>query len=334
MKILLGIQGTGNGHISRSRELLKYLAKKAEVDVLVSGRHHEVDMEIEVKYELDGLGFMFGKRGGIDYWRSIRYISPYKLLSDIYKLPVDEYDLVISDFEPITAWASKLKGKPYMCVSHQASFLSPKIPRPDHKNRFQQFVMQWYAPGSNSIGLHFKEYDDFIYTPIIREEIRNIDVKNSGHYTVYLPSYDERYIIENLKKIDVPWEIFSKHYKGEPFTENNVTVYQVENSRFVKSLSSCEGLLSNAGFETPAETLYLGKKLMVIPMKNQYEQECNAEALKGLGIAVINEIGQDFHSNLSDWINSSYVYQANYQNNLPEIVDRILDFQLISDGAS
>jgi uncharacterized protein (TIGR00661 family) len=111
-------------------------------------------------------------------------------------------------------------------------------------------------------------------------------------------------------------------------------VYQVENSRFVKSLSSCEGLLSNAGFETPAETLYLGKKLMVIPMKNQYEQECNAEALKGLGIPIINEIGQDFDSNLSDWINSSYVYQANYQNNLPEIVDRILDFQLISNGES
>jgi len=331
MKILFGIQGTGNGHISRSRELLKYLVKKAEIDVLVSGIHHEVDVGIEVKYELDGLGFMFGKRGGIDYWKSLRCASPYKLCSDIYSLPVDKYDLVISDFEPITAWASKIRGKPYVSISHQASFLSPQIPRPNQNNHFQQFVMQWYAPGSNLIGLHFEEYDNFIYTPIIREEIRNTDIKNSGHYTVYLPSYDERYIIEILKKIDVHWEVFSKHYKGEPFTEKNVTVYPVENSRFVKSLSSCEGLLCNAGFETPAETLYLGKKLMVIPMKRQYEQECNAEALKGLGIAVINEIGQDFYSRLSDWVNSSYVYQANYQNNLPEIVDRILDFQFKAD---
>lgn len=331
MKILFGIQGTGNGHITRSRELLKYLVKKAEVDVLVSGMHHEINMEIDIKYELDGLGFMFGKRGGIDYWKSIRCASPRKLFSDIYSLPVDKYDLVISDFEPITAWASKIRRKPYVCISHQASFLSSKIPRPNHKNRLQQFVMEWYAPGSNLIGLHFKEYDNFIYTPIIREGIRNTDVKNSGHYTVYLPSYDESYITEILKKIDVPWEIFSKHYKGDPFTENNVTVYQVENSRFIESLSSCEGLLCNAGFETPAETLYLGKKLMVIPMKYQYEQECNAEALKGLGIAVINEIGGDFKNSLSDWINSSYLYQANYQNNLPEIVDRILDFQFDAD---
>jgi uncharacterized protein (TIGR00661 family) len=191
--------------------------------------------------------------------------------------------------------------------------------------------MQWYAPGDNLIGLHFEEYDDFIFTPIIREEIRDSDVKNDGHYTVYLPSYDERYLIEILKKIDVPWEIFSKHYKGEPFTENNVTVYRVEDSRFVQSLSSCQGLLCNAGFDTPAEALYLGKKLMVIPMKRQYEQECNAEALKNLGIPVINEIDRDFANKVSDWVNSSFVYQADYKNNLPEIVDRILDFQFNAD---
>jgi uncharacterized protein (TIGR00661 family) len=327
MKILFGIQGTGNGHIIHSREILKYLVKKAEVDVLVSGTHHEVNLGFEVKYKLGGLGFIFGKKGGIDYWKSIRSTNPRKLVSDIYSLPVHEYDLVISDFEPITAWAAKLKGKPHICISHQASLLSSKVPRPDRKNRFQQFLMKWYAPGDELIGLHFKEYDDFITTPIIREEVRDSDVTNNGHYTVYLPSYDERYIIEILKKVDVPWEVFSKHYKGEPFTQNNVTVRQVENSSFVQSLSSCQGLLCNAGFDTPAEALYLGKKLMVIPMKRQYEQECNAEALRGLGIPVVDKIGKDFSQSLNNWINSSFICQANYENNVPRIVERILDFK-------
>ncbi len=327
MKILFGIQGTGNGHIIHSREILKYLVKKAEVDVLVSGIHHEVNLGFDVKYKLGGLGFIFGKKGGIDYWKSIRSTNPRKLVSDIYSLPVHEYDLVISDFEPITAWAAKLKGKPHICISHQASLLSSKVPRPDRKNQFQQFLMKWYAPGDELIGLHFKEYDDFITTPIIREEIRDSDVTNNGHYTVYLPSYDERYIIEILKKVDVPWEVFSKHYKGEPFTQDNVTVRQVENSSFVQSLSSCQGLLCNAGFDTPAEALYLGKKLMVIPMKRQYEQECNAEALRGLGIPVVDKIGKDFSQSLNNWINSSFICQANYENNVPRIVERILDFK-------
>ena len=327
MKILFGIQGTGNGHISRSRELLKYLLKHAQVDVLVSGHHYEVPIGFEVEYRLPGLGFTFGKRGGIDYWNSVKSFSPYQLLSDIYKIPVKKYDLVLSDFEPVTAWSSRLKGVPCVSISHQASFLSPNIPRPSEKNRIQELILKWYAPSSSHIGLHFEEYDNFIFTPIIREEIRDRDVRNDGHYTVYLPSYDEIYVCGLLRNVDVKWEVFSKHHKSEPYRDGNITVYPVNNDEFVRSLSSCEGILCNAGFETPSEALYLGKKLMVIPMKRQYEQECNAEALGRLGIPVTREVGSGFGRLLGDWINSSFSYNADYKNNLPVIVERVLDGQ-------
>ena len=326
MKILFGIQGTGNGHIIHSREILKTLVNEAQVDVLVSGLHHEVDLGFEIKYRHQGLGFMFGKKGGIDYWKSISAISPYRLISDIKSLPVEKYDLILSDFEPLSAWAAKIKGKLCISISHQASLLSSNVPRPSHNNRFQQFIMQWYAPGDNLIGLHFKEYDDFIFTPIIRQEIRESDPRDNEHYTVYLPSYDERFMIDILKKIDVPWEIFSKHYKGEPFKEDNLTVFPVENQKFVQSLSTCTGLLCNAGFDTPSEALYLGKKLMVVPMKRQYEQECNAEALKGLGVPVVDRIRKNFSDYLKDWVESSYIYQADYKNNIPQIVERVIGF--------
>ena len=325
MKVLFGIQGTGNGHISRCRELLKHLLVRAEVDVLVSGYHHEVDLGFDVKFKLPGLGFTFGKRGGIDYWNSVRNFSPYKLISDIYKIPVHRYDLVISDFEPITAWSAKLRGAPSVSLSHQAAFFSPNIPRPRQKNRIQELIIKWYSPSPSHIGLHFQEYDDFIFTPIIREEIRNTDVINRGHYTVYLPSYDYSFLSGLFRKIDVKWEVFSKHHKGEPYRDSNVTVFPVNNAEFVRSLSECEGILCNAGFETPAETLYLGKKLMVVPMRRQYEQQCNAEALESLGIPVVRSLGDDFENRLCDWINSNFIYNADYKNNLPLIVERIFD---------
>ena len=63
MKILYAIQGTGNGHISRSTEVLKYLVKEADVDILVSEIQHEVNLGFKVKYQLEGLGFVFGKTG-------------------------------------------------------------------------------------------------------------------------------------------------------------------------------------------------------------------------------------------------------------------------------
>jgi len=326
MKVLFGIQGTGNGHISRSRELLRYLSKRASVDILLSGYHHEVDIGFEVKYNLPGLGFTFGKRGGIDYVHSLRNFSPGKLLSDIYGLPVEKYDLVLTDFEPVTAWAARIKRRPIVAISHQAAFLSPKIPRPpEGRNRFQEKVLEWYAPAPVSIGLHFERYDDFIFTPIIREEIRKQDPRNDGHYTVYLPSYDYARISGILKKIDVRWEVFSKHHKGEAFKDGNVTVYPVGNDGFARSLVTCEGILCNAGFETPAEALYLGKKIMVIPMKGQYEQQCNAEALGRMGVPVIRRVDAGFVDMLSGWVSSGYSYKPDYTNNLPEIVDRILE---------
>lgn len=135
-------------------------------------------------------------------------------------------------------------------------------------------------PISIPIGLHYEKYDSFIETPIIREEVRNADVKNKGHYTVYLPSFDEKYLTKRLKNIDIKWEVFSKYYKGTTKISGNIEIHPINNERFIESLSTCEGILCNSGFETPSEALFLGKKILSIPMKGQYEQECNAAALK------------------------------------------------------
>ena len=326
MKILYAIQGTGNGHISRSKEIIKRLSKITPVDVLISETQHEISIGFDVKYKLTGLGFVFGKKGGIDYVNTLKHARPNKFLSDVYALPVENYDIVISDFEPITAWACKLKKKPHISLSHQASFLSDKMPRPDKVNNMVELIIKWYAPVSIPIGLHFQKYDDFILTPVIREEIRKAKVKNLGHYTVYLPSFDEKYIINYLKNIDVRWELFSKHYKGQPYVDRNVTIYPISNEWFIQSFSTCEGIFCNSGFETPSEALYLGKKILAIPMKGQYEQECNAAALKMMGISTLYNINEESIKAVTDWINSSYVYNAEYNDNSSHIVEMIMDF--------
>ena len=325
MKILYAIQGTGNGHISRSKEVLKYLVKEADVDILVSERQHEVNLGFKIKYQLEGLGFVFGKNGGIDYYNSIIKARPNKFLLDIYDLPVENYDVVISDFEPIASWACKRKKKPYISLSHQTAFMSEFMPRPKKVNTFAEFIIKWYAPVSIPIGLHYKKYDSFIETPIIREEIRHVEVSNKGHYTVYLPSYDEKHIVERLSKIDTNWELFSKHYKGSPYREKNVTINPISNELFVKSLASSEGILCNSGFETPSEALYLGKKVLAIPMKGQYEQECNAAALNELGFKTLDQIDDNFEAHVEEWLNSDFRYRADFRNNIPEIIEFILE---------
>jgi hypothetical protein len=39
----------------------------------------------------------------------------------------------------------------------------------------------------------------------------------------------------------------------------------VNNDGFTQSMISSHGVITGAGFETPAETLYLGKKLICVP---------------------------------------------------------------------
>ncbi|MGI9554214.1 MAG: glycosyltransferase family protein [Thermodesulfobacteriota bacterium] len=331
MKILYAIQGTGNGHISRSKEVLKHLVKKADVDILVSESQHEVDLGFKIKYKLDGLGFVFGKKGGIDYFNSIKKVRLDKFLSDIYDLPVENYDVVISDFEPIASWACRRKKKNYVSLSHQTSFMSDKMPRPKKSNHLAELIIKWYAPVSIPIGLHYEKYDNFIETPIIREEIRNAEVSNNNHYTVYLPSFDEKYLLKKLNSIDVKWEYFSKHYKGNPYVDGKVKIYPINNEWFVESLSTCEGILCNSGFETPSEALHMGKKILAIPMKGQWEQECNAEALKKLGIKILTSIEDDFEKELGDWVNSDFIYKSDFKDNIPFIVDFILESSAYND---
>ena len=72
MKILYAIQGTGNGHVSRAREIIPILKKYGELDILISGTQADVNLDEEIKYQFKGFGFDFGTKGGIDYRSSFR----------------------------------------------------------------------------------------------------------------------------------------------------------------------------------------------------------------------------------------------------------------------
>ena len=64
---------------------------------------------------------------------------------------------------------------------------------------------------------------------------------------------------------------------------------------------NCHAIICGAGFETPAEALYLGKKMMVMPIKGQYEQRCNAVALERLGIKCFYQLNDTFGKTFEDW---------------------------------
>jgi uncharacterized protein (TIGR00661 family) len=324
MRILYAIQGTGNGHLSRARDIIPVLQKNHNLDLLVSGIQADVQLPYPIKYKFHGLGFVFGESGGIDLVQTYRKNFIKVLLSEIQSLPVQDYDLVINDFEPVSAWACYLKNVKCISISHQAAVLNKKAPQPADYDIIGKAILKNYAPAKAKYGFHFKAYADNIFTPVIRSQVREQKITNKGHYTVYLPAYDDKRILNVLKQCeDTTWEVFSKHNKLL-VDEKNVTIQPINNEAFIKSMASSEGVLCGAGFETPAEALFMNKKLMVIPMKGQYEQHCNAAALKEMGIPVIKSLKPAHLSKIKYWIAEGKPVQVDYPDITEDIIQNIL----------
>ncbi len=325
MKILYAIQGTGNGHLSRARDIIPALQKKGDVDILVSGTQADVELPYTIKYRYDGLSFIFGKDGGVDIAATFRKSNLKRLLSEIHLLPVDTYDIVINDFEPVSAWACHNKHKPCIGLSHQAAVINKKAPKPSERSMIGSAILKYYAPVTITYGFHFKAYDDNIFTPVIRNEIRDLTPTNQNHYTVYLPAYDDQHILETLSLFeDINWQVFSKH-NNKSFKKDNITISPINNEDFIKSMTSAKGILCGAGFETPAEVMYLKKKLMVIPMKGQYEQQCNAAALNEMGIPVIRSLNKKYIDKIKAWLNDPSIIAVDYKNYTDSIIDLIFN---------
>ena len=122
-------------------------------------------------------------------------------------------------------------------------------------------ILKHYASAPKNIGLHFEKYDSFIVPPIIKEEIQQANPKDLGHISVYLPSFDVSCLekaFRNIPNQEFHWflsEVTSKYREG------NITYHPVNQIDFNESLISCHGIITGGGFETPAEALYLRKKI-------------------------------------------------------------------------
>lgn len=324
MKILYSIQGTGNGHIARAEDVVPILRDYGSLDLFVSGAQADIKLPYPVKYKSKGLSFYFGKRGGVDILKTFKQNSSKAVFREIKSFPVEKYDLVINDFEPISSWAARKKKIPCIALSHQSALLSKKVPRPNHFDPLGEWILNNYAPTDGAVGFHFARFDTTIYTPVIRKKIRESVVKRGDHYTVYLPAYDDRKLVTFLMKVpNIRWHIFSKHTR-KPYHIGRVSVYPVNNEEFVASMVGAKGIFCGAGFETPAEVLFMGKKLLVVPMKKQYEQHYNAEALREIGVPVLKNVKKKRLPKIIEWIESGQPVEINYPDITREAVEQAL----------
>nr|WP_212752300.1 MULTISPECIES: MJ1255/VC2487 family glycosyltransferase [unclassified Vibrio] len=320
VRILYGVQGTGNGHISRARAMSQAFTKhKVSIDFLFSGREKADYFSMECFgdfYTRRGLSFIT-VRGKVSYLKTAMRTNLWAFLQEVDQLDLDGYDLVINDFEPVSAWAAKRQAVPCISLSHQNAFRY-SVPLKgitwlDH------IILQYFAPADHHLALYWYHFNQAILPPIVNTHLSS-GGGNEHFILVYLPFEEIHQVCELLSR-------FSHHrfICYHPTVLDHAIVENIElkplcHRAFHEHLHRCNGVIANGGFELPSEALSLGKKLLLKPLSGQFEQQSNVATLDLLGLAST----MDFldASVIGRWLNEKQAERVNY----PDVANAVADW--------
>ena len=322
MNILYGVQATGNGHISRSREIIRCLKQKGHnVFVIFSGRDPASlwDVDDFLPYKIfKGLSFST-YRGRIKYFKTAFGLNLKTFYSDINSFDASGFDIAISDFEPVTSRIASKHSLPSIGIGHQYAFFHD-IPT-QGSNPVTRFIIKHFAPVDYPIGLHWYHFGYPILPPIVPSfDKKNISfIKNK--ILVYLPFEEPEDIIRFLSPFKY-FDFFVYHKFDKPSIKGNIRLCPFSRNGFLNDLNECSGVISNAGFELISEALTIGKKVLIKPLSGQMEQLSNAKAIKSLNLGYIMK-KLDI-SILDDFLKTSHASPINYPY-VAEIVASAID---------
>ena len=318
MTYIFIIQGEGRGHMTQAISLAQALGERG---------HSVLNVLIGTSPQREIPSFLkdfFGNR--LEIFRSPNFIRikdkkgihiGFSFLYNFMRIPLYLYEIIrlsgflrrsqadriINFYDAIGGMAYKFSfcNKSAYVISHHYFLQHPDF-HPPGKAGIQGQLLKFYsylcALGAESkIALSFTESQDIpgkkliIVPPLLRIELYKIEVKNESFCLVYLLnpgmiSEIEKWCISNPE--EAVW-IFTDSNNIKKSTLQNLNMQSLAGEAFINALAGCKSLVCTSGFETVAESAYLGKKVLLIPSKNHFEQLCNALDAERAGLAVKSE---------------------------------------------
>jgi uncharacterized protein (TIGR00661 family) len=322
MNILYGVQTTGNGHLVRSASIIAALREKGHsVYTLMSGDSGKTIKQPEAyrPYEFRR-GLTFITRGGrIRYMETLRQLRLIRFYHDIRSFRAKDFDLAITDYEPLTARIARRNRLPCIGVGHLYAFAHPApVPRFDPLG---VAIMRRFAPADIPLGLHWHHFQSPILPPTIPDDVYSRKIREPSKILVYFPFETPERIGEFLRPFrEHTFRIYTPGL-GTPSDEGNLQWRPVARQDFVDDLSDCGGVMCNAGFSLISEALHLGRKVLAKPVSGQVEQKANALALQRLELgSVMSRLDRDIVRN---WLRLPPPEPQNYPAVLPRIAEWI-----------
>lgn len=300
-RIVCGVCGEGRGHAARMLVILGKLAHIHQFHVFASGdayrllRQRYDDDQVQIT-EIPGLRFRYTDQR-VSYVKSLAAAVPFvfrlrSLVAGVRQaMEAARPDLVITDFEPLTARAARDLDVPLMSVDHQR-FITDVDLTPFGRTlalkglAMRQAIELYYSWQQLSVvssffGSHLPSTADRIHTGVLlREQIRRALPRNDGHLLVYLRKHTSPQLLQLLRQSGRPTIVYGHHAAEQ---QGNLQFKPIAPDEFCADLSSCAALICTAGNQLVGEAIYLQKPVLAFPEPGNAEQVMNGSFLNRMG---------------------------------------------------
>ena len=303
MKVLYGVNGEGMGHATRSEVVIGALLGEYDVRVMASGAAFDyLDGRLGHVSEIFGPSFAM-EQGEIRRWASVTHTiaalrrelpgSVRRWLAAVHEW---RPDVVVTDFEPLSGIYARSAHVPLVCVDnihmidscrHDDDILEGA--RDDF--RLARAVTRAMVPpaGDYVITTFFRppllrKRTDLV-PPIVRPAIVAARRLRGEHLLVYSAGSDA--LIEALRDSGMPCRVYGMRDGEEVGTTDGAIEYRARSvDGFLGDLVSARGVVTGGGFSLLSEAVYLGKPVLSVPLRGQFEQLMNARYLQREGFGM------------------------------------------------
>jgi uncharacterized protein (TIGR00661 family) len=308
MKFLFIVQGEGRGHMTQAQVLKDILEKQGhsiEAVILGTSKRRKVPAYFFHSFQCPVYPFPSPNFTTDSEHKSIRIGATiaenlkkaplfYRTLKQMHQcIMVHEPDSIIN-FYDILGGLYNMVYRPkvrFTAIGHQYLAFHPGFTFANQKNissfLFRLLTKITCLGADTTIALSLyplpatkTDYKQKLWPPLVKERIKKIKVREDNFFLGYAVNsgYAQEIILtakENPgSNIEVFWDNneMPDHYQPLP----NLIFHQICEQHFIEKMASCKGFLTTAGFESIGEAMYMGKPILMVPVKGQYEQQCNA----------------------------------------------------------
>jgi len=208
-----------------------------------------------------------------------------------------EPELVISDFEPFSAWWAWRKNVPFISIDHEHVLTLCKLDHPA-KNWFSRLTASvvtecHYIGAVAYVILNFFEVplridSAVLAPPIVRSIVSELNATLGEHILLYSTTGTGRDRLREILQKFAAQKFYIYGFDEDAEYEN--CIFKKRSTEgFLSDLAGARGVIASAGFSLISECMYLKKKMLLLPLAGQYEQIINAHYIQKLGLGISAE---------------------------------------------